>query len=69
MGLSWRATYSLTPLRLDGLAIGAFLAVALRQPGGSERLVRALPLTAAVLGALLTLTYVLPDRSSMKSSP
>ena len=43
MGLSWWTTYVLTPFRLDGLALGAFLAVTARQPGGLERLVRALP--------------------------
>src|SRR5262249_10862920 len=34
MGLSWFTTGLLTPFRLDGLALGAFLAVAARQPGG-----------------------------------
>src|SRR5262249_53700898 len=33
MGLSWWITGTLTPFRLDGLALGAFLAVAARQPG------------------------------------
>ena len=42
-GLSWWTTYFLTPFRLDGLALGAFLAVTARQPGGLDRLVRALP--------------------------
>ncbi len=48
MGLSWWTTYVLTPFRLDGLALGAFLAVTMRQPGGLERLVRALPRVVAV---------------------
>ena len=48
MGLSWWTTYVLTPFRLDGLALGAFLAVMARQPGGLERLVRALPWVATV---------------------
>src|SRR5215510_125107 len=43
MGLSWWTTYVLTPFRLDGLALGALLAVTARQNGGMERLVRALP--------------------------
>ena len=34
MGLSWWTTYTLTPFRLDGLALGGFLAVTARQPGG-----------------------------------
>ena len=47
----------LTPFRLDGLALGAFLAVTARQPGGMERLVRALPWVVAIVGALLALTF------------
>jgi hypothetical protein len=39
MGLSFWTTGVLTLFRLDGLALGAFLAVALRQPGGLERAV------------------------------
>jgi peptidoglycan/LPS O-acetylase OafA/YrhL len=58
MGLSWWTTYTLTPFRLDGLALGAFLAVTVRQPGGLERLARALPLVAAAIGGLLALTFV-----------
>jgi peptidoglycan/LPS O-acetylase OafA/YrhL len=58
MGLSWWTTYTLTPFRLDGLALGAFLAVTARQPGGLERLVRALPLVVAVAGVLLAVTFV-----------
>lgn len=58
MGLSWWTTYTLTPFRLDGLALGAFLAVTARQPGGLERLVRALPPVAAVVGGLLAVTFV-----------
>ena len=46
MGMNWWTTYVLTPFRLDGLALGAFLAVTARQPGGLERLVRALPRVA-----------------------
>lgn len=58
MGLSWWTTYTLTPFRLDGLALGAFLAVTARQPGGLERLVRALPLVVAMAGGLLGVTFV-----------
>jgi peptidoglycan/LPS O-acetylase OafA/YrhL len=57
MGLSWWTTYVLTPFRLDGLALGAFLAVTVRQPGGPERLVRALPWAVVVNGVLLALTF------------
>jgi peptidoglycan/LPS O-acetylase OafA/YrhL len=57
MGLSWWTTYTLTPFRLDGLALGGFLAVMARQPGGLERLVRALPLVVAVAGGLLAVTF------------
>jgi peptidoglycan/LPS O-acetylase OafA/YrhL len=58
MGLSWWTTYTLTPFRLDGLALGAFLALVVRQPGGFERLARALPLAAPMIGALVALTFV-----------
>jgi peptidoglycan/LPS O-acetylase OafA/YrhL len=58
MGLSWWTTYTLTPFRLDGLALGAFLAVMARQPAGRERLAAALPLVVAVVGGLLAVTFV-----------
>ena len=58
LGLSWWTTYVLTPFRLDGLALGAFLAVTARQPGGVEGLIRALPRVAAVVGVLLAVTFV-----------
>jgi peptidoglycan/LPS O-acetylase OafA/YrhL len=58
MGLSWWTTYVLTPFRLDGLALGAFLAVTARQPGGLERLARALPRAVVVVGGLLAVTFV-----------
>jgi peptidoglycan/LPS O-acetylase OafA/YrhL len=58
IGLSWWTTYVLTPFRLDGLALGAFLAVTARQPEGLERLDRALPRVAALVGGLLAITYV-----------
>ena len=69
MGLSWWTTYVLTPFRLDGLALGAFLAVTARQPGGLDRLVRTLPRVAAGAAALLLLTFVwtrLVSRDSME---
>jgi peptidoglycan/LPS O-acetylase OafA/YrhL len=58
MGLSWWTTYTLTPFRLDGLALGAFLAVTARQPGGLERLGRAVPLSATAVGGLLAVTFL-----------
>jgi peptidoglycan/LPS O-acetylase OafA/YrhL len=58
MGLSWWTTYTLTPFRLDGLALGAFLAVTARQPQGLERLTRALAPVVAVVGGLLAVTFV-----------
>jgi peptidoglycan/LPS O-acetylase OafA/YrhL len=58
MGLNWWTTYTLTPFRLDGLALGAFLAVLAHQPEGMERLVRALPRVVAVAGGLLAVTFV-----------
>lgn len=58
MGLSWWTTYVLTPFRLDGLALGAFLAVLIRYPGGLERLVRALPRVAIAACVLVAVTFV-----------
>jgi peptidoglycan/LPS O-acetylase OafA/YrhL len=58
VGLNWWTTYALTPFRLDGLALGAFLAMTVRQPQGVERLVRALPWVLAVAGGLLSVTFV-----------
>jgi peptidoglycan/LPS O-acetylase OafA/YrhL len=58
LGLSWWTIVVLTPFRLDGLAMGAFLAVMMRQPGGLEQLVRALPRVVALAGALLAVTFV-----------
>jgi peptidoglycan/LPS O-acetylase OafA/YrhL len=58
MGLSWWTTYTLTPFRLDGLALGAFLALVVRQPGGLERLTRSLPLAVGVIGGLLAVTFI-----------
>ncbi len=58
LGLSWWTTYVLTPFRLDGLALGAFLAVTVRQPGGLDHLERALPRVVAVVGALLAVTFL-----------
>lgn len=58
MGLSWWTTYTFTPFRLDGLALGGFIAVLVRQPGGLERLTRALPLSAATIAALVAGTFV-----------
>jgi peptidoglycan/LPS O-acetylase OafA/YrhL len=57
MGLSWWTTYVLTPFRLDGLALGAFLAMMVRQQGGLQRLMRALVPVAAVAGGLVALTF------------
>jgi peptidoglycan/LPS O-acetylase OafA/YrhL len=58
VGLNWWTTYVLTPFRLDGLALGGFLAVVVRQPGGLERLVRVLPRVAAVSGAVVAATFL-----------
>jgi peptidoglycan/LPS O-acetylase OafA/YrhL len=58
VGLSWWTTYALTPFRLDGLALGAFLAMTARQAQGVERLVRALPWVLAAAGGLLVVTFV-----------
>src|SRR5262249_58023361 len=51
MGLSWWTTYVLTPFRLDGLALGALLALTARQPGGLGRLGGGPPVGGGPLGA------------------
>jgi peptidoglycan/LPS O-acetylase OafA/YrhL len=57
-GLSWWTTVVLTPFPMDGLALGAFLAVTVRQPGGLEWLVRALPRAVVIVSGLLMVTYI-----------
>jgi peptidoglycan/LPS O-acetylase OafA/YrhL len=56
--VSWWATVVLTPFKLDGLALGAFLAVMARQPAGLDWLVRALPRLVAMVGGLLAVTFI-----------
>jgi peptidoglycan/LPS O-acetylase OafA/YrhL len=58
VGLSFWTTSLLLPFRLDALALGAFLAVAARQPGGLKRLVWALPPVTAVVSGLLAATLI-----------
>jgi peptidoglycan/LPS O-acetylase OafA/YrhL len=58
MGLSWWTTVVLTPFKLDGLALGAFLAVLVRQPGGLDWLVRGLPRVTVVVGGFVVATFV-----------
>jgi peptidoglycan/LPS O-acetylase OafA/YrhL len=58
MGVSWWTSGLLTPFRLDGLALGAFLAVMARQPGGWAWLARVLPRVVAVVSGLLAATVV-----------
>jgi peptidoglycan/LPS O-acetylase OafA/YrhL len=57
IGVNWWTTYVLTPFRLDGLALGAFLAMMVRQPGGIEWLWRALPRVAGAACVLLAVTF------------
>lgn len=58
MGLPWWTTYTLTPFRLDGLALGGFLAVTARQPGGLEWLKRVAPVAAPAVAGLIAVTFV-----------
>ena len=58
MGLPWWTTYTLTPFRLDGLALGGFLAVTARQPGGLEWLKRVAPVAATAVAGLVAVTFV-----------
>ena len=57
IGMNWWTLYVLTPFRLDGLALGAFLAVMVRQPGGLDRLARALPRVAVSACVLVVVTF------------
>jgi peptidoglycan/LPS O-acetylase OafA/YrhL len=64
LGVSGSAVYHFTPYRLDGLAMGAWIALTLRTSGG-ETVVRRLVTPAAVVGsamfALLTGPLRLPE--------
>ena len=57
MGLDWWTTVVLTPFKLDGLALGAFLAVLLRQPGGLSWLMRVLAPLATLTAGLVVLSF------------
>lgn len=58
MGVNWWATVVLTPFKLDGLALGAFLAVTARQPGGLQKLAGTLTPVALATGGLAAATFV-----------
>ncbi|HEX5269285.1 MAG TPA: acyltransferase, partial [Gemmataceae bacterium] len=51
-GASYLAAYTLTPCRLDGLAVGSFLAILVRRPGAG-RMLRLAPVVALASGAAL----------------
>jgi peptidoglycan/LPS O-acetylase OafA/YrhL len=59
MGVDGSAVYHYTPFRLDGLAMGAFIALELREESGAERLLRWWR-PAAGVGFLGFVIYVLP---------
>lgn len=67
-GLNWWTTYVFTPFRLDGLALGAFMAVFARQPGGLERLIRTLPRAAAIAGTVFLATFAWSRMTSSGAS-
>lgn len=56
-GVSPVTIFVLTPFRLDGLAIGGFLAILARQPGGTERILRWNPRVALLAGGLLLSSF------------
>lgn len=58
MGLSWWTTYVFTPFRFDGLALGAFIAVVMRQHEGPRLLLRSLPRVAGIASLLLAITFL-----------
>jgi peptidoglycan/LPS O-acetylase OafA/YrhL len=55
LGMNEHALYVLTPFRLDGLALGSFLAVLARRPGGVASIVHALPRVTGAAVALFLL--------------
>src|SRR5208283_4925020 len=55
LGVPQHALYVLTPFRLDGLALGSFLAVLVRRPGGVQAIVRAVPWVAMAAAVLFLL--------------
>jgi peptidoglycan/LPS O-acetylase OafA/YrhL len=57
-GVSPVTIFVLTPFRLDGLAIGGFLAVLARQPGGPQAIMRWNPRIAALAGGALLSSFV-----------
>jgi peptidoglycan/LPS O-acetylase OafA/YrhL len=57
-GVDHVTTTVLTPFRLDGLALGGFIAVAARQPGGVAAIVRWLPRVTAAVGVLIVTSSV-----------
>jgi peptidoglycan/LPS O-acetylase OafA/YrhL len=56
-GVNAHALYVLTPFRLDGLALGGFLAILSRQPGGREALARAVPAVASAAALLFLVRF------------
>lgn len=57
-GLSWTTTYVFTPFRLDGLALGGFLAILARQPRGLDAIARNVGRVGLAAGALFALSLV-----------
>ena len=54
LGLNWWVTVVLTPFKLDGLALGACLAVLVRQPGGINWVTRwTAPVAVTAIGLLV----------------
>lgn len=57
-GVSPVTIFVLTPFRLDGLAIGGFLAILARQPGGPQLIMRWNPRISALAGGALVASFV-----------
>lgn len=67
-GMSPDAIYILTPLRLDGLCMGAFLAIMVRRPEGLQRL-GGLAWPVASVSGLLILAIVLIRHTTYHADP
>ncbi len=52
------AAFVLTPARIDDIAVGAYIAIAARGPGGLQSLTRLAKLSAPLLGLALAVTFV-----------